>query len=192
MGSARPRYWFPLALLGFVQLILAVVSVAGASLLYSPAPSLLRDLQEPSGQFFDEAAHYDSVPWDVSDYWPFAMALLWMATAGWYTYRAKTGYGRALAVTAGGILAIAVVEFVSYSGFGLPDALRDPLLVTAGLLLLAWLDRSVLVLAVAAGFLVAALLSPGRLAELLIPVMVVFAGAFAAVLKRPRPTADTP
>ncbi|WP_370948307.1 hypothetical protein AB5J62_12150 [Amycolatopsis sp. cg5] len=193
MGS---RYWFPLALLGFAQIGMAALATVSAGW-FDSSPYGYTD--QASGHFgyskvFMSSEAYEaqlnfSFDRDVTRLWPYLMAVVLVATVTWYAVKARRAGApyplpRTLGVAFGGVVAIAVVEFVSYAGFGLSAQLRDPVIVTAGLLVLVWLERSVLLGVVAGLFLLTALLlTPGQ-AGLLIPAAVVLAGAFVALAKR--------
>lgn len=139
-----------------------------------------------------EARLNSSFNWGVTGFWPYLMAIVFLATVVWYAVKARRAGApypvtRTLGIAAGGLVAIAVAEFVSYAGFGLSAHLRDPVIVTAGLLVLVWVERSVLLLVVAGLFLLTGLLFSPGLAGLLIPACVVLGGAFVALAGRGTP-----
>ncbi|MFD8491645.1 hypothetical protein [Amycolatopsis sp. NPDC059657] len=190
------RYWFPLALLGFAQIAMAALSDAGAGW-FESTPFAYTDQTYGHLKAFVSSEAYEaslnlSFDRGVTRFWPYLMAVVFLATVVWYAvkaHRAGTPYPlpRTLGIAFGGLVAIAVAEFVSYSGFGLSAHLRDPVIVTAGLLVLVWLERSVLLLVVTGLFLLTASLFTPGLAGLLIPAVVVLAGAFVALAGRGRP-----
>ena len=86
----------------------------------------------------------------------------------------------------GGPPAILLADLTVLWELKLDGDLRGPLMTTAGLLLLAWLERSRLVLVVAALFPLAGVVVFGGVPGVLVAAAVVFAGAFAVLLWTPR------
>ncbi|OKJ91571.1 hypothetical protein AMK34_37350 [Amycolatopsis sp. CB00013] len=94
------------------------------------------------------------------------------------------------AIAVGGLVAIALADLVGHWEFDLDGDTRSAILLTIGLVLLAWLERSVLVLVVAAAFVVCAVVPPQGQLALVLSSLVALAGAFAALLSRPKAAAE--
>lgn len=86
----------------------------------------------------------------------------------------------------GGPLVILLADLTVYWELKLDGDLRGPLMTTVGLLLLAWLERSRLVLVVAALFALVDVVVLSGVPGVLVAAAVVFAGAFAVLLWTPR------
>jgi hypothetical protein len=129
-----------------------------------------------------------------NDGWLFAVLAVYLGTVLFYAVKARrAGNGprwwKVLALAVGGLVGIVLADLVGYWEFDMDGDTRSAVLLTLGLVLLAWLDRSVLMLVVAAAFvLCAVVLTRGQLA-LLLSSLVVLAGAFAALLSRPKAAA---
>ncbi|WP_181771011.1 hypothetical protein [Amycolatopsis pittospori] len=202
MGNERPRYWFPLALLGFAQLVVVAFSFVGGRsggwFAYTP--------YEDAGRYATlqgvgmSRAYSTSLDVTFSgvgrnDGWLFAVLAVYLCTVVFYAVHAwRVGSGtkwwKVLAIALGGLVAIALADLVGYWEFDMDGDARSAVLLTLGLVLLAWLDRSVLVLVVAAAYvLCAVVLTQGALA-LVLSSLVALAGAFAALLSRPKTAAE--
>ncbi|WP_410599878.1 hypothetical protein [Amycolatopsis sp. lyj-90] len=192
MGSERPRYWFPLALLGFAQLTVVALSVGTGPVDYTAYGNggLLGSVH--SVEMSREAVSAVSViGMSRMDDWLFAVFAVYLGTVLFYAFRSKRlPWWKVLAIALGGLVAIALADLVGYWELDMDGDARSAILVTLGLVLLAWLDRSVLVLVVAAAFvLCAVVLAQGQLA-LVLSSLVALAGAFAALLSRPKTAAE--
>ncbi|MER6668162.1 hypothetical protein ABT256_26670 [Amycolatopsis japonica] len=174
MGNERPRYWFPLALLGFAQL--AVVALSVGTRRFGSVQSAGTPLTAVSAGGVGRM-----------DNWLFAVFAVYLGTVLFYALRTKTmPWWKVAAIALGGLLAIALADLVGYWEFDLDGDTRSAILLTIGLVLLAWLEHSVLVLAVAAAFVLCAVVpAEGQLA-LVLSSLVALAGAFAALLSRPK------
>lgn len=208
MGNERPRYWFPLALLGFAQLIVVAFGGmwSGGWFAYAPAGAqqfLTQDLYgvgdgKYAGLYGVEMSRANVAALDASfdiagrnDGWLFAVLAVYFGTVLFYAFRTKTlRWWKVAAIALGGLVAIVLADLVGYWEFDLDGDTRSAILLTLGLAGLAWLERSVLVLVVAAAFaLCAVVLARGQLA-LVLSSLVVLAGAFAALLSRPKTAAE--
>ncbi|MBE1573367.1 hypothetical protein ACFORH_13550 [Amycolatopsis roodepoortensis] len=198
MGNERPRYWFPLALLGFAQLLVVAFGGmwSGGWFAYAPAGErhsfgyvslhgveMSRETATALDRSFDIAGRTDA--------WLFAVLAVYLGTVLFYAIRTKTmRWWKVAAIAFGGLVAIMLADLVGYWEFDLDGDTRSAILLTLGLAGLAWLERSVLVLVVAAAFvLCAVVLAQGQLA-LVLSSLVVLAGAFAALLSRPKAAAE--
>lgn len=199
MGNERPRYWFPLALLGFAQLVVVALSLGGirSGGWFAYAPAGERHSFGYVGLYGVEMSRETATALDRSfdvvgrtDGWLFAVFVVYLGTVLFYALRTKTmRWWKVAAIALGGLVAIALADLVGYWEFELDGDVRSAILLTLGLVLLAWLDRSVLVLVVAAAFVVCAVV-PGRgQLALVLSSLVVIAGAFAALLSRPKTAA---
>ncbi|WET77482.1 hypothetical protein P3102_25780 [Amycolatopsis sp. QT-25] len=211
MGNERPRYWFPLALLGFAQLTVVALSFggrwSGGWFAYAPAGEqrfLTQDLYGVgSGEVFAsfrgvEMSRENAAALDLplsgvgrNDGWLFAVLAVYLGTVVFYTFRAKTvRWWKVAAIAFGGLVGIVLADLVGYWELDMDGDARSAVLLTLGLAGLAWLERSVLVLVVAAAFvLCAVVLARGQLA-LVLSSLVALAGAFAALLSRPKTAAE--
>ncbi|MBE1496505.1 hypothetical protein H4696_003605 [Amycolatopsis lexingtonensis] len=200
-----PRYWFPLALLGFAQLGLAVVqllsrrSPVGASVnvgaLLTPGRSLGTGGVGGTGyaqlQWLSQDDYYaPGAGLPAGPLWLGALGVALAGTAVWYALAlrpARTGWF--VLGTIAALLAIPLLDLVGSWQFRLGDGLRGPLLATLGLLVLAAYERSVLVLVTAALFAVFAVVLSADLVGVLLGAIVLLAAAFAALLRHRRDTA---
>ncbi|AUI64587.1 hypothetical protein B1H26_25090 [Amycolatopsis sp. BJA-103] len=125
------------------------------------------------------------------DDWLFAVFAVYLGTVLFYAFRSRRlPWWKVLAIALGGLVAIVLADLVGYWELDMDGDARSAILVTLGLVLLAWLDRSVLVLVAAAAFvLCAVVLAQGQLA-LVLSSLVALAGAFAALLSRPKTAAE--
>ncbi|MEV6907668.1 hypothetical protein [Amycolatopsis sp. NPDC051071] len=215
MGNERPRYWFPLALLGFAQLAVVALSVGPSRsegwFAYAPVPQYLSgygtgDLLEPGGSYGSlrgmEMSRESVAALDMSfsglarnDGWLFAVLVVYACTVVFYAVKARRAenampWWKVAAIALGGLVAVVLADLVGYWELDMDGDTRSAVLLTLGLVLLAWLDRSVLVLIVAAAYvLCAVVLAQGQLA-LVLSSLVVLAGAFAVLLSRPKTAAE--
>ncbi|MFF4596510.1 hypothetical protein [Amycolatopsis sp. NPDC001319] len=207
MGRAW-GFWVPLAALGFAELILAAVQLATAEHgaqgdlhadpVHRVPGGLLGPDPGPGGlQFLTQ----DQVPLPPSTYatalgWPIALAVVVALVLAGYVRAGKApSTGRFAALVAGGVLAVPVLDLAAFGWLGLGADLRGPALATLGLVVLAWYERSVVVLVVAVVFaLVAAVVLPG-LGGVVLSAAILLATAFAVVAGpakwRSRPAAAT-
>ena len=164
MGNERPRYWFPLALLGFAQLLVVAFGGmwSGGWFAYAPATGDRQFLTQNlyavgDGGVFGSVNSVSFSGLGRNDGWLFAVFAVYLGTVLFYALRTKTmRWWKVAAIALGGLVAIALADLVGYWEFDLDEDTRSAILLTIGLLLLAWLDRSVLVLAVAAAFVLCA------------------------------------
>ncbi|EME61583.1 hypothetical protein [Amycolatopsis decaplanina] len=212
MGNERPRYWFPLALLGFAQLAVVALSFggmwSGGWFAYAPATGEQQFLTQNlygvgSGGVFGsfrgvEMSRETAAALDMSfsglgrnDGWLFAVLAVYLGTVLFHALRSKAmRWWKVVAIALGGLVAIVLADLVGYWELDLDGDTRSAILLTLGLVALAWLERSVLVLVVAAAYvLCAVVLAQGQLA-LVLSSLVVLAGAFAALLSRPKAAAE--
>lgn len=199
MGNERPRYWFPLALLGFAQLLVVALSVGTRSswgwFAYAPAGEQQFLTQNPygvgSGGVFGSVNAVSFSGAGRNDGWLFAVLAVYLGTVLFYALRTKTmRWWKVAAIALGGLVAIVLADLVGYWELELDGDTRSAILLTLGLAGLAWLERSVLVLVVAAAFVLCAVVpAQGQLA-LVLSSLVVLAGAFAALLSRPKTAAE--
>ncbi|AGM08178.1 hypothetical protein [Amycolatopsis keratiniphila] len=200
MGNERPRYWFPLALLGFAQLLVVAFSLGGIRsggwFAYAPATGdgqfLTQNLYAVGdGGVFGSVNSVSFSGLGRNDGWLFAVFAVYLGTVLFYALRTKTmRWWKVAAIALGGLVAIALADLVGYWEFDLGGDTRSAILLTIGLLLLAWLDRSVLVLAVAAAFVLCAVVPARGQLALVLSSLVALAGAFAALLSRPKAAAE--
>ncbi|WP_199433320.1 hypothetical protein [Qaidamihabitans albus] len=102
---------------------------------------------------------------------------------GVLAYFSRGRWRRIAAATSGTVLSVTLLIVAVPA---LPDSPLVPTVV-AGLTVLAWLERSVLLAVVTAGFLLAAAAARFEPLTLLLPAAVLLAGAMAALLLRGRP-----
>ncbi|MFJ1765609.1 hypothetical protein ACIOD2_35155 [Amycolatopsis sp. NPDC088138] len=211
MGSSR-RSWFPLAALGFAQLIMVLAELLpGESLASTGEFTSLRGYQMsqelrglgtnvlsgvgyPAGyDHLSVVTAVDTVP-SATLGWLVGLACVVLAVAGWYwlsLHRAGTPprTGRFVLAALGALAAIPLLDLVGALQLRIPGDVRGPLLATLGLLLLAGYERSWLVLAVTVVFALVTVVFLPPVAGALCAVGVLFAGAFAVLLRGPRGTA---
>ncbi len=198
MGNERPRYWFPLALLGFAQLLVVAFGGmwSGGWFAYAPATGDRQFLTQNlyavgDGGVFGSVNSVSFSGLGRNDGWLFAVFAVYLGTVLFYALRTKTmRWWKVAAIALGGLVAIALADLVGYWEFDLGGDTRSAILLTIGLLLLAWLDRSVLVLAVAAAFVLCAVVPARGQLALVLSSLVALAGAFAALLSRPKAAAE--
>lgn len=204
MGNERPRYWFPLALLGFAQLVVMAFSL-GADLSggwFAYAPYAERGYSGYVGLYGVEMSRANESALSASigsgarnDGWLFAVLAVYLGTVIWYAaraHRAGTGmrWWKVLAIALGGLIGIVLADLVGYWELKMDGDARSAVLLTLGLVLLAWLERSALVLVVAALFVLCAVVLTQGLQALLLSSVVALAGAFATLLRRPKAAAE--
>lgn len=204
------RPWFPLALLGFGLLAMVVFSV-GYSQWFDYGPYSAADGGWQStglgtggvgGTAYATAVRVSADTWGpvttwgpnvkyASTTWLVLNIEMLLGTVVFFAVRARRR-GKPIrtwtlvALLAGGPPAILLADLTLYWELKLDGDLRGPLMTTAGLLLLAWLERSRLVLAVAVLFALVDVVVLGGVTGVLAAAAVVFAGAFAVLLRTPR------
>ncbi|WP_328611397.1 hypothetical protein OG943_20495 [Amycolatopsis sp. NBC_00345] len=205
-----PRYAFPLALLGFAELVLigaqraaapdphraydVAVAVQGEVAATLQATARLAPAEVGSGQTTVYA--YSQPPvvpatsmpatFAPSNSWLIMLALVVAAVLVGYAVaarRAGTPYrtGRFVLALVGGVLAVPLLDLLAFAQFGLTAEVRGPALAALGLLVLAWHERSVFVLVVSVLFAVLAAVLMPSLAGVVLSGAVLLAAAFAAV-----------
>ncbi len=188
-----PRFWFPLALLGFAEIGLAVAQLlARRSQAQADAANLLLRPAEPASrglQFLTQDQFYALGPGlPTGTAWLIALGVVVLGTAVWYavTLRpVRTGWF--VLGTVGALLALPLLDLVGSWQFRLDDGLRGPLLATFGLLVLAAYERSRFVLLTTAAFALVAVVLSADMAGVLGSAMILLAAAFAALLRaKPR------
>ncbi|MFB9683613.1 hypothetical protein [Amycolatopsis plumensis] len=194
MGSAR-RSWFPLAALGFALIALVVAHLAtvrsesplGYQRLHGFADNELNGVGLASEQrSVAIAVAYDVVP-SATLGWLAALACVVLAVAAWYWRQLRPSRpGRFVLGTLGALAAVPLLDLVGALQFRLSGDVRGPLLATLGLLVLAAYERSWSLAAVAAVFALVTTVFLPPVAGALAAAGLLFAAAFA-VLLRPRP-----
>ncbi|MEU7790054.1 hypothetical protein [Amycolatopsis sp. NPDC049159] len=201
-----PRFWFPLALLGFALIGAAVVRLLSRR---SPAEGDAVNLVSgpleqqhlgtggvggtgyPATQFFTQDTYYAAgAELPAGPVWLVALLVVVAGTAVWYALAlrpARTGWF--VLGTLGALLAVPLLDLVGSWQFRLGDGLRGPLLATLGLLVLAAYERSVFLLVTAALFALVAVVLSADLVGVLLAALVLLAAAFAALLRHRRDTA---
>ncbi|MFJ7215568.1 hypothetical protein [Amycolatopsis sp. NPDC098790] len=210
MGKAR-RSWFPLAALGFALLVMVAVEllpaegnfgfVAGRGYELSQSLSGL-GTGEVSGTGLPDnqlsgvaiATAVDVVP-SARLGWLAGLACVVLAVAGWYWLslrRAGTPPRpvRFVLGTLGALAAVPLLDLVGALELRLPGDVRGPLLAALGLLVLAAYERSWFLVAVDAVFLLVAVVFPAPAAGALVAAGLLFAAAFAVLLRGPVTAAD--
>ncbi|MDQ7804680.1 hypothetical protein Q5425_13105 [Amycolatopsis sp. A133] len=198
MGSSR-RYWFPLAALGFALLVMVAVEVVPDDIEAAQGYPLTQGLSGlgtggvggtgyPETQFYGIAfaASADVVP-SATLGWLAGLICVVLAVAAWYWWPLRRQRpGRFLLGTLGALAAVPLLDLVGALQLRLDGDVRGALLAALGLLLLAGYERSWFVLAVAGVFALVATVFLPPVAGALTGAGVLFAAAFA-VLLRPRP-----
>ncbi|MCR6486787.1 hypothetical protein M8542_28560 [Amycolatopsis sp. OK19-0408] len=189
-----PRFWFPLALLGFAQVgIVAAQLLARRSEAQAESANLLlRPVVAPGAQVYSQAQFlsqdtFYSLGYDLPTgvVWQVALGVVLIGTAIWYTFALRPAHpGRFVLGTLGALIAVPLLDLVGSWQFRLDDGLRGPLLATLGLLVLAAYERSKLVLAVAAGFALIAVVLSADLVGVLLSAIVLLVTAFGVLLRR--------
>ncbi|MFG1643030.1 hypothetical protein ACGFMK_22285 [Amycolatopsis sp. NPDC049252] len=188
------RHWVPLALLGFAELVLVTVELfersAVAAELSEHLPAAGRYYEglfgfriEGSGrtQFLSAADMARAYSGGTGPAWQILLMAAFLAVVGWYAVTRRLSAKPAVAIAAGVLVGVPLADLMLFSEFDWDAATRGPLLVTLGLALVAWYERSPLVLVVAlvAGVVAVAIADlPGAL----ISATLLVAGAFAAIL----------
>ncbi len=205
MGDGR-RCWFPLAALGFAQLVMAVVALVPAA----PATGEFVNLR---GYGMTQELHglgtggvggtgfpgggwstaVDVVP-PAALGWLVGLACVVLAVAGWYWLslrRAGTPPrpGRFVLGTLGALAAVPLLDLVGALELRLAGDVRGALVAALGLLVVAVYERSWFVAAVASVFALVSLVFSTPVTGALSAAGVLFAAAFAVLLRRPRDTA---
>ncbi|HET6709331.1 hypothetical protein [Amycolatopsis sp.] len=194
-----PRFWFPLALLGFAEIALAAVQLlASRSGAEAESANLLLHPVVPTGptygyaqfltqdEFFSRGRGLPSGP-----AWLVALGVVLAGTAVWYAIALRPiRIGWFVLGTVGALLAVPLLDLVGSWQFRFDDNVRGPLLATLGLLLLAAYERSRFVLLTTAAFALVAVVLSADMAGMLISAVLLLAAAFAALLRgKPRSTA---
>ncbi|MGK3203055.1 hypothetical protein [Amycolatopsis sp. MEPSY49] len=211
MGSAR-RSWFPLAALGFALLVMVAVDLlpneTNAGFVAGRGYDLSQHLSglgtgEVSGTGLPDnqlsgiavAVATDVVP-SATLGWLAGLACVVLAVAGWYWLslrRAGTPPRpvRFVLGTLGALAAVPLLDLVGALELRLPGDVRGALLAALGLLVLAAYERSWFLAAVDAAFLLVATVFPTAPAGALVSAGLLFAAAFAVLLRGPVTAADT-
>ncbi|MGW5719254.1 hypothetical protein ACWEVP_24000 [Amycolatopsis sp. NPDC003865] len=212
MGRRR-RSWFPLAALGFAQLVMVAVALVPADgigrfagLQALPMTRENRMLVGtgglggtglPDNQLSGVAiaTATDVVP-SATLGWLTGLACVVLAVAGWYWLslrRAGTPPRpvRFVLGTLGALVAVPLLDLVGALELRLPGDVRGPLLAALGLLVLAAYERSWFVVAVAAVFVLVTVVFSTAPAGVLVAAGVLFAAAFAVLLRGAVTAADT-
>ncbi|MDQ7804681.1 hypothetical protein Q5425_13110 [Amycolatopsis sp. A133] len=188
-----PRFWFPLALLGFAQIGLAAAQLlsrrsrAGsesANLLLGPlvpagATQYSRLQFRPLDEFY---ALGPGLPGETA--WLVALGVVLAGTAVWYAVALRPARtGRFVLGTVAALLAVPLLDLVFSWQFRIGDGLRGPLLATLGLLILAAYERSRFVLLTTIVFALVAVVLSADMAGVLISAVILLAAAFIALLR---------
>ncbi|WP_410675618.1 hypothetical protein [Amycolatopsis sp. cmx-4-68] len=206
MGSSR-RSWFPLAALGFALLVMVAVELlpGRTDVGSGPGYQLTQGLGTggvtgtglPDNQLSGVAiaVAVDVVP-SARLGWLAALACVVLAVAGWYwrsLHRAGTPPRpvRFVLGTLGALAAVPLLDLVGALELRLPGDVRGALLAALGLLVLAAYERNWFLVAVAAVFALVAVVFPAAPAGALVAAGVLFAAAFAVLLRGPVTAADT-
>jgi hypothetical protein len=209
MGDGR-RLWFPLAALGFAQLVMAVIALVPETpetgeFVNMRAYQLTQELhglgtggtRRGDGGSYSSAVAVDVVP-PTALGWLAGLACVVLAVAGWY-WRSLRRAGtpprpvRFVLGTLGALVAVPLLDLVGALELRLPGDVRGALLAALGLLVVAAYERSWFVLAVTVAFTLVSVLFLTPVTGALSAAGVLFAAAFAVLLRRPRDTAaDTP
>ena len=210
MGNDRAAVWFPLALFGFALLALAVYAFGYASWFSASSATGGYDLVVPGQQLGTggvggtglATAQVTMVGIAVSSSggpgipggsgaWLVVNTVVFLGTLVFYAVRARrrgTPIRRRwlAALGLGGPVAIALLDFTAYWDLRLDSETRGALVAACGLLVLAWLERSRILLVVAALFVLADVVLLDGMVGALVAAAVVFAGAFTVLLRTPR------
>jgi hypothetical protein len=199
MGNSR-RSWFPLAALGFAQLVMVAVALVPAA---GPDPRAYQLTQDLSGlgtggvggtERATAVAVAVSVVPSARLGWLAGLACVVLAVAGWYwlSLRRADPPPRPVRFVLGTLGALAALPLLDLAGaleLRLSGDVRGGLLAALGLVVLAAFERSRLVLAVAGVSVLVTVLVPAPEAGALVSAAVLFAAAFAVLLRRPHDTA---
>ena len=190
-----PRFWFPLALLGFAEIALAAVQLLSrrsraqaesANLLLGPAvpagPTYSQAQWRPLDEFYEFGRGLPEGP-----AWLVALGVVLAGTAVWYAVALRpVRTGRFVLGTVAALLAVPLLDLVGSWQFRLGEGLRGPLLATLGLLVLAAYERSRFLLLTTIAFTLVAVVLAADMAGVLISALILLAAAFAALLRQPR------
>lgn len=199
-----------MAALGFAQLVMAVVALVPAApatgeFVNMRAYPMTQELHglgtggvggtglADGGWYSTGALAVDVVP-PAALGWLVGLACVVLAVAGWYWLglrRAGTPPRpvRFVLGTMGALVALPLLDLVGAVELRLPGDVRGELVAALGLLVLAAYERSWPVLAVTVVFVLVSALLPTPVTGTLSAAGVLFAGAFAVLLRRPRDTA---
>ncbi|MGW3961884.1 hypothetical protein ACWED2_18825 [Amycolatopsis sp. NPDC005003] len=188
-----PRYWFPLALLGFAEIASAAAQLLSrrsdaedrsANLLLGPvvppgATEYSRGYILSQGDLHAWGA---GLPAETA--WLIALGVVVAGTAVWYAVALRPV--RTVRFVLGAIAALLAVPLLDLVGswqFRLGDGLRGPLLATLGLLTLAAYERSRFVLLTTAAFALVAVVLSADMAGMLASAVILLGAAFIALLR---------
>ncbi len=176
-----------MAALGFALLVMVAVDLVPAHVEAPRGYQRLHGLatNELSGTTYASAVAYDVVP-SATLGWLAGLACVVLAVAAWYWRQLRPQPGRFVLGTLGALAAVPLLDLVGALQFRLGGDVRGALLATLGLVLLAGYERSGFLLAVAGVFALVATVFLPPVAGALAAAGVLFAAAFA-VLLRPRP-----
>ncbi|WP_410612940.1 hypothetical protein [Amycolatopsis sp. lyj-109] len=187
-----PRFWFPLALLGFAEIALAAVQLLSrrsqaesesANLLLGPAPSAGPTYSQAQWRPLDEFYEFGrGLPEGPA--WLVTLGVVLAGTAVWYALAlrpARTGWF--VLGTVGALLAVPLLDLVGSWQFRLGDGLRGPLVATLGLLVLAAYERSRFVLLTTAAFALVAVVLSADVVGVLGSAVILLAAAFITLLR---------
>jgi len=189
-----PRFWFPLALLGFAEIALAAVQLLSrrsqaeaqsANLLLGPvvppgATEYSRGYFLSQGDFHAWGA---GLPAETA--WLIALGVVVAGAAVWYAIALRPARtGRFVLGAIAALLAVPLLDLVGSWQFRIGDGLRGPLLATLGLLILAAYERSRFVLLTTVAFALVAVVLSADMAGVLGSAMILLAAAFVALLRR--------
>jgi hypothetical protein len=197
----RARHWVPLAVLGFAELVLVTVELFRRSAATVELGTRLTPVgtRHYEGVFGFSIEGYEQAQWlslgdTVRAYtggsgplWQYTLLAAGLVVVGWYAVTRRFRPRVLVALAVGVLLAVPLLDLLAFSQFGWDAATRGPVLATLGLALVAWAERSPLVLGVAVVAGVAAV-AVADLPGALVSAVVLVAGAFAAAL-RPDPAA---
>ncbi|WIX89718.1 hypothetical protein [Amycolatopsis sp. DG1A-15b] len=189
-----PRFWFPLALLGFAEIGLAAVQLVArrsraesesANLLigpYSVPPGVTEHSQAYQLPLDDFRRVESGLP--AGPAWLVALGVVLAGTAVWYALALRpVRTGRFVLGTVAALLAVPLLDLVGSWQFRLDEGLRGPLLATLGLLVLAAYERSVFLLVTTVAFALVAVVLSADMAGVLISAVILLAAAFIALLR---------
>ncbi len=146
MGNERPRYWFPLALLGFAQL--AVAAFSGGSAGFAHPPEQVYGTGGMYGTALEMSSAYRT-SLDISfsgpgrnDGWLGVALVVYLGTVVFYAVRARRAgdgprWWKVLAIALGGLAGIVLADLVGYWELDMAGDTRTAVLLTLGLVLLA-------------------------------------------------------
>jgi hypothetical protein len=202
------RPWFPLALLGFALLAMVGYSLGyGSWFAWTPLDEIHQQglgTGEVGGTgyattqavMFASTAARHAVSWGPgihaeSSAWLVVNIGVYLGTVVFYAVRSRrrgTPIRRRwlVALMLGGPVAILLLDLTAFWELRLDGDVRGPLLAACGLLVLAWLERSRLLLVVAVLFALADVVLVTGMAGALLAAAILFAGAFVTLLRTPR------